>query len=65
MIFKTDFNATRTATYESTIKNLEKAKELLDANYAKKLISDEEYIKKSKEINDKIEAYRKVINNGF
>lgn len=65
MIFNTDLNARRNATYESTIKNLEKAKEILDERYAKKQISNEEYIIKSKEINAKIESYRKIINNGF
>ncbi len=63
MIFKTDLNAMRNANYESTIKNLEKAKELLDERFAKKQISDSEYIRKSKEINAQIENYRKIINN--
>lgn len=65
MIFNTDLNARRNATYESTIKNLEKAKELLDERYAKKQISNEEYIRKAKEINSKIDAYKKTLNNGF
>ena len=63
MIFNNDFNARRTANYESTIKNLEKAKELLDERYRKKEISDSEYIKRSKEINAQIDNYRKIINN--
>ena len=65
MIFNTDLNARRSATYESTIKNLEKAKELLDERFAKKQISNEEYLKKSKEINSKIETYKKTMNSFF
>ena len=65
MIFNTDLNVRRNATYESTIKNLEKAKELLDERFAKKQISNDEYIRQSKEINAKIEAYKKSINGGF
>ena len=63
MIFNTDLNAQRNATYESTISNLEKARELLDERYYKKQISDKEYIQKSKEINEQIEKYRRIVNN--
>ena len=63
MIFNTDLNARRNANYESTISNLEKAKDLLDERYAKKQISDSEYIKKSKEINAQIENYRRMMGN--
>ena len=64
MIFTTNnFNAMQNNNYETTIKNLEKAKELLDERYYKKQISDSEYIRKSKEINSQIEHYRKMINN--
>ena len=63
MIFKNDFNTIKNNNYESTINNLEKAKELLDERYAKKQISDSEYIKKSKEIVAQIEKYRNMINN--
>jgi uncharacterized membrane protein len=63
MIFKNDFNSMRNSNYESAISNLEKAKELLDERHAKKLISDDEYVKKSKEIVAQIENYRKMINN--
>lgn len=63
MIFTTNLNAQRNANYDSTIKNLEKAKEILDDRYAKKLISDSEYIKRSKEINAQIENYRNRMNN--
>lgn len=63
MIFTTDLNANRNAGYESTIKNLEKAKEILEERYSKKQISDSDYIAKSKEINAQIEKYKKMINN--
>ena len=62
MIFKNDFNSRRIANYEIAIKNLEKAKELLDERYAKKLISDDEYIKKSKEINSQMETFKRLLN---
>lgn len=55
MIFNTDLNAKRNAGYESTIKNLEKAQELLDQRFAKKEISNDDYIKKSKEIKSQID----------
>lgn len=63
MIFTTDLNANRNASYESTIRNLEKAKEILDDRYAKKQINDAEYISKSKEIVSQIEKYKKMNNN--
>ena len=63
MIFTTNLNAQRNANYDSTIKNLEKAKEILDEKKKKKLISDSEYIKRSKEINVQIENYRNRMNN--
>ncbi len=61
MIFRTDLNAMRNANYESTIKNLEKAQELLNQRFAKKEISNEDYIKKSKEITQEIEKYKRII----
>lgn len=63
MIFNNDLNARRNANYEATIKNLEKARELLEERYRKKQISDSEYIKRSKDINTQIDNYRKIINN--
>jgi len=62
MIFKNDFNSRRIANYEAAIKNLEKAKELLNERYINKKISDDEYIKKSKEINSQIETFKRIIN---
>lgn len=61
MIFKTDLNAMRTANYEATIKNLEKAKELLDQRFAKKEISNEDYIRKAKDIEKEIAKYKSMI----
>lgn len=62
MIFNTDINAKRNASYEYTIKNLEKAKELLDQRFYKKEISNEDYIKKSREIDSQIQKYKQIIN---
>ena len=63
MIFTNNLNVQRMSNYESAIANLEKAKELLDERYAKKQISDSDYIRKSKEINTQIENYKKITNN--
>ena len=65
MIFSTDLNAKRNATYESTIKNLEKAKELLNERFAKKEISNEDYIKKAKELDQQINKYKQVIGQDY
>ena len=62
MIFNTDLNANRNRNYEVAISNLEKARELLDDRYSKNQISDNEYIKKSNEINAQIENYKRLIN---
>jgi uncharacterized membrane protein len=61
MIWNTDLNAKRNGMYEETIKNLEKAKELLNLRLANKQISDSEYIKKTKEIDVQIQKYKAVI----
>ncbi len=65
MIFNTDINAKRNATYEATIKNLEKAKELLEKRHFNKEISDSEFIKRSKEINEQIKKYKQVIGQDY
>ena len=65
MIFNTDITAKRNATYESTIKNLEKAKELLKKRYINKEISDSEYIKRCKEINEQIKKYKQVLGEDY
>ena len=61
MIWNTDLNAKRNGMYEETIKNLQKAKELLDLRLMNKQISDSEYIKKTKEIDAQIQKYKAVI----
>ena len=61
MIFNTDINAKRTATYESTITNLEKAKELLNKRFENKEVDNDYYIKKAKEIDAQIEKYKSEI----
>lgn len=63
MIFNTGFDAQRNNNYQNTINNLEKAKALLEERYAKKQISDQEYIKRSKDISNQIEKYRNIVNN--
>ncbi len=65
MIFNTDINAKRNATYESTIKNLEKAKELLEKRHNDKEISDSEFIKRYREISEQIKKYKQVIGQDY
>ena len=61
MIFNTNLNDQRNGMYKETIKNLEKAKELLDQRFANKQISDSEYAKRIKEIESQIEKYKNMI----
>ena len=61
MIFNSDLTAQRNASYEATIKNLEKAQQLLDERYRNKQISDAEYIKQSNQIKANIDKYKGVI----
>ena len=61
MIWNTDLNSQRSGMYKETIKNLEKAKEILEQRLASKQISDSEYIKKSKEIDAQIDKYKSMI----
>ena len=65
MIFNSDINAQRNASYEATIKNLEKAQQLLDERYRNKQISDADYIKKSNEIKAHIDKYKRVIGQDY
>ena len=65
MIFNSDINAQRNASYEATIKNLEKAQQLLDERYRNKQISDADYIKKSNEIKANIDKYKHVIGQDY
>ena len=65
MILRNDFNSQRNATYEATITNLEKAKDILNEKLEKKLISNEEYIKKVKEIEAQIAKYKQVIGRDY
>ena len=53
MIFQTDLNAQRNASYESSITNLEKAQRLLDERFKNKQISNDEYIRQSNELKKK------------
>jgi len=61
MLWNTDLNSQRSGMYKETIKNLEKAKEILEQRLASKQISDSEYVKKSKEIDAQIEKYKSMI----
>ena len=53
-----NFNKIKTNNYVSTIKNLEKAQDILDQRLKSKQISNEDYIKKSNEIKNNIEKYK-------
>ncbi len=63
MIFNTNLSEQRNNTYISSIKNLEKAKQILDQKFMKKEISSEYYIEKSKEIDNEINKCRMNIEN--
>lgn len=69
MIFNNGFNNNfnnnfiKKNNYESTIKNLEKAQEILDQRLSRNQISNEEYIRKSKEIKNDIDKYTNMSNN--
>lgn len=65
MIFNTDLNAKRNATYQESIKNLEKAKEILDQRLQKKEISHDEYLKKAYELDTQIQKYKQIIGQEF
>ncbi len=60
MICYTDLKSQQNGMYKEAIRNLEKAKELLDTRYAQGQVSDAEYTKKMTEINAKIEKYKNI-----
>ena len=60
MIWNTDLNSQKSGMYKEALKNLERAKAILDERYAKKEISDSEYMKRFKEMNQQIEKYRSM-----
>ena len=47
---------------EGQLKVLEKSKALLDERWQKKQMTNEAYLKSAKELNEKIEKCRKIIN---
>lgn len=63
MIFNTNLSVQRNNTYLSSIKNLEKAKEILEQKFMKKEISNEYYIEKCREIDNEINKCRMNIGN--
>ncbi len=58
-----NFSSSREGNIMSTIKNLEKAQSILDQRFYNKQISNEEYIRKSKDIKSQIEKYQNNLNN--
>ena len=61
MIWNTDPKEKYKANIEMTINSLEKSKELLDKRYKDKEVDSDYYVKKSKEINDKINSYKSML----
>ena len=61
MIWDTDVNAKKNGMYEETIKNLEKAKEILNQRLANKTVSDSEYTQKVKELDAQIQKYKTMM----
>ena len=56
------FKQKQDGMYESTVKSLEKAKEILNQRLANKTITDDEYMKKVKELDAQIQKYKTMIN---
>jgi uncharacterized membrane protein len=63
MIWEVNPHANHNSQIESTIKNLEKAKALLDERYKKGSISDKDYIEKSRSLDDQIKKYKNLLEN--
>ena len=61
MIWDTDLNSKKNGMYEETIKNLEKAKQILDDRLAKGTVSDSEYAQKMKELDAQIQKYKTMM----
>ena len=62
-IFKVDYSEKQKGDIESTIRTLEKSKELLDQRFKNKQISNEAYIKQCQKINIELEKYRKKLES--
>lgn len=61
MIWDTNVNAKKNGMYEETIKNLEKAKQILDQRLANKTVTDSEYARKAKELDEQIQKYKAMM----
>jgi uncharacterized membrane protein len=61
MIWDTDVNSKKNGMYEETIKNLERAKQILDERLANKTVSDSEYVQKTKELDAQIQKYKAMM----
>jgi len=61
MIWNNDINAKRNGMYEETIKNLEKSKDILNDRLNNKTISNDEYVKKIKDLDAQIQKYKSMI----
>ena len=63
MIWNTDLKDKYKANFETSLKSLEKSKELLEKRYKNKEVDNDYYVKKINEINDKINYYKSMIEN--
>lgn len=54
-------NTQKNGMYEETIKNLEKAKQILDQRLANKTVTDSEYAQKTKELEAQIQKYKAMM----
>ena len=61
MIFTTNLESFQKKSYYESLKNLEKAKELLNEKFENKEISNEEYIKQCQSIDSQIETVKRLI----
>lgn len=61
MIFSTNLESFRKKSYYESLKNLEKAKALLNEKFENKEISNEEYIKQCHNLDSQIENLKRLI----
>ncbi len=60
-----NFNNFKENSYKSSIDSLKKSQAILDERLSKKQISNEEYIKRSKEIKKKIDEYNRELQDNY
>ena len=67
MIFNTkpDFSVMKQDSTKNAIENLKKAQAILDERYEKKLVSNEEYIRRSNELKEQLDKYSGLLSEDY